>query len=80
MTGPEIARLRLHNQRISLPNFDEPDEVADWLGAIQAQDYFGAKWSLGLRTQEATDSEIDRAFNNGSILGSLPRKFTYMDM
>jgi len=39
-----------------------------WLVAVQAQDYAGAKWALGLRMQNATDETLDRAFNNGSIL------------
>ena len=68
MTGSEVAHLRLLNQRISLPGFEEPGEVVAWLAAVQAQDYFGAKWSLGLRMQDATDNKLDRAFNNGSIL------------
>lgn len=68
MTGKEIAQLRLLNQRISLPSFKSPEEVVGWLGAVQAQDYAGAKWALGLRMQEATDSGIEKAFNGGSIL------------
>jgi hypothetical protein len=38
------------------------------LCAVQAQDYAGAKWSLGLRLQNATDADIDQAFADGSIL------------
>jgi hypothetical protein len=68
ITGQEIAGLRLLNQRIALPSFKEPGEVVDWLGAVQAQDYFGAKWALGLRMRDATDRKIDKAFNEGSIL------------
>jgi hypothetical protein len=68
MKSLEIAHLRLVNQRIGLPSFKEPGEVVDWLGAVQAQDYFGAKWALGLRMRGATDIDIDKAFNDGSIL------------
>jgi len=68
MTGLDIARLRLLNQHIALPSFKEPGDVVDWLGAAQAQDYAGAKWALGLRMREATDNDIEKAFNNGSIL------------
>src|SRR5205807_2269233 len=45
-----------------------PDEVVAWLGAVQAQDYPGAKWALGLRMQNATDDMIERAFTAGTIL------------
>jgi len=68
LTNPEIAHLRLLNQRIVLPAFNDPAEVVGWLGAVQAQDYFGAKWALGLRMRDASDHEIDKAFNLGSIL------------
>lgn len=39
-----------------------------WLGAVQSQDYGGAKWALGLRTRGATDAEVDRLFDEGAIL------------
>ncbi len=38
------------------------------MGAVQAQDYAGAKWALGLRMQHATDEEINQSFANGEIL------------
>jgi hypothetical protein len=68
LENQEIASLRLLNQRIAAPTFKEPGEVVSWLGAVQAQDYFGAKWALGLRMRGATDALIDKAFNDGSIL------------
>lgn len=68
ITNLEIAHLRLLNQRISTPSIAKPGEVVDWLGAVQAQDYFGAKWALGLRMRGATDTDIEKAFNDGSIL------------
>ncbi len=63
-----IALQRLSHQRLSQNPFSAPDEVVAWLGAVQAQDYWGAKWALGLRTQKATDDAIERAFTNGTIL------------
>jgi hypothetical protein len=42
--------------------------VVSWLGAVQAQDYPGAKWALGLRMQNAADTAIDRAFAAGEIV------------
>jgi hypothetical protein len=39
-----------------------------WLGAVQAQDYLGAKWALGLRIQAASDETIEKAFADGEIL------------
>jgi len=38
------------------------------LGAIQAQDYAGAKWAIAMRTPNATDASIERALDEGSII------------
>jgi Winged helix DNA-binding domain len=64
----DIAQQRLFNQHLTQTPFTKPREVVDWLVAVQAQDYFGAKWALGLRLRDAHDADIDRAFNAGSIL------------
>jgi hypothetical protein len=42
-------------------------EVVRRLGAVQAQDYYGAKWAIGLRSS-ATDAAIEQAFSAGAIL------------
>lgn len=39
-----------------------------WLTAVQAQDFAGAKWSLGLRMKRANDALVEKAFNDGEIL------------
>jgi len=38
------------------------------LGAVQAQDYPGAKWALAQRTLGATDADIERELTEGKIL------------
>ncbi len=63
-----IAHLRLHNQRLSESELKKPADVVKWFGAVQAQDYLGAKWALGLRAQAASDERIERAFADGEIL------------
>lgn len=68
MASPAIIRQRLAQQRLSQNQFRTPGEVVAWLGAVQAQDYLGAKWSLGLRMAAATDEMIEQAFNEGTIL------------
>src|ERR1700730_9817552 len=65
--GTTIA-FRLHQQRLSQEQFADPAEVVAWLGAVQAQDYSGAKWALGLRTREASDDAIEHELNDGRIL------------
>ena len=63
-----IAQQRLYNQRLTSPTFDTAQEVVAWLGAVQAQDYAGAKWALGQRMKTATESMLDKDFNEGRIL------------
>jgi hypothetical protein len=65
---PTIASRRLHFQSLARRRFDRPIDAIEWLGAVQSQDYAGAKWALGLRTTTSTDADIDQAFNSGAIL------------
>src|SRR5215831_19468329 len=68
MTPAEIARLRLLNQHINGTRFAQPADLVAWLGAVQSQDYAGAKWALGLRLPGSLDGEIEQAFAAGEIL------------
>jgi len=67
-SGLDIAHLRLRHQGINGPKRRSAADVVRWLVAVQAQDFAGAKWSLGLRLRKAKDSQIERAFNEGAIL------------
>ena len=64
----ELPLLRLYQQRLAGDLLASPQEVVAWLGAVQAQDYAGAKWALGLRMPSMTDESIEQAFNAGAIL------------
>ena len=68
MTRASIVNLRLRNQRLVNSSFHKPTEVLKWLGAVQAQDFYGAKWALGLRLRDATDELIEAAFTDGEII------------
>jgi hypothetical protein len=68
MTTAEIIRNRLFNQYIAIPEFTDAPQVVAWLGAMQAQEFAMAKWAIGLRMKKATESTIDKAFNEGAIL------------
>ncbi len=69
MASLDIAHQRLINQHIGVAPFESPHDVVNWLVASQAQDFAGAKWALGLRLrQDMHDADIERAFNEGSIL------------
>lgn len=68
LTPPEIARQRFFNQHIARANFEKPEEVVMWLGAMQGQEYAMAKWGIAQRMLEINDSEIEQAFTDGAIL------------
>jgi len=68
MNNSGIAYRRLHNQGLSKILFKDARDAVSQLGAVQAQDYAGAKWALGQRLKDSTDAELDQAFADGSIL------------
>jgi hypothetical protein len=68
-SGPgEFIERRLRAQRLSAPLPADPAAVVGWFGAVQAQDYPGAKWGLALRAPALTDAALDRALADGTIL------------
>src|SRR5687767_12954387 len=69
MKPEEIAWRRLAAQFLTTPGPATPADVVRRLGAVQAQDYAGAKWALALRTKKPmTDAAIERAVDAGSIV------------
>jgi Winged helix DNA-binding domain len=67
-----IINRRLHFQSLAKPRFDRPEDVVEWLGAVQAQDFPAAKWAVAQRLTgrgaDASDRGLDQAFNAGTIV------------
>jgi hypothetical protein len=76
MTPATLLRHRLHNQRLAASPFDDPADLVRWMGAVQAQDYAGALWAIGLRTRNATERMIERAIANRAIVRTWPMRGT----
>src|SRR5215213_6614289 len=76
MKTSEVARLRLHNQGIAVSRFKNPADVVRWFGAVQAQDYLGSLWALGLRLPGAREAEVERAVADRSIIRTWPLRGT----
>jgi hypothetical protein len=74
--GLDIADLRLRNQRIAGAGFKRPGEVVAWMGAVQAQDYLGARWALGLRMKTATEETIEEAIAERKVVRTWPLRGT----
>lgn len=68
MSQINILAQRLVNQHLVGAKLETPAQVVELLGAVQAQDYAGAKWGLALRMKHASDAELDAAFDAGEIL------------
>ena len=67
---PNRNRLleRFHHQHVTGTPLGAPEDVVSLLGAVQSQDYSGAKWALGMRASGSTDRAIDEAFSAGRFL------------
>jgi hypothetical protein len=63
-----ILSHRQINQQLVGTTLHQPEEIVQWLAAMQAQEYAMAKWAIGLRLSDPTDATIERAFNEGRIL------------
>jgi Winged helix DNA-binding domain len=68
MKSQDIIALRQKNQRLLADPFVKPVDVVKWLGAVQSQDYAGAKWALANRLKNPRELEIDQAIDAGDIL------------
>jgi len=76
MTAHDLARLRLSAQHIAQADFATSEAVVRHLGALQAQDYAGAQWSIGLRMSQAAEFDIEQAVIDRRIVRSWPQRGT----
>ena len=63
-----MLAARLHNQLLAGAQPRRAAAVVARLCAMQAQDYIGAKWAIGLRAARLDDAAVESAFNAGAIL------------
>jgi hypothetical protein len=76
MRPHDIANWRLANQRIAAATCASPRDVVRWLTALQAQDYRGALWSIGLRMANGTAVQVEQAIADRSIVRTWPLRRT----
>jgi hypothetical protein len=76
VSSGDIIRLRLLNQHISSLKFTSPMEAVKWMGAVQAQDYLGSLWAVGLRVQNSTEKSIEQSFADRKIIRTWPMRGT----
>ncbi|MEZ5185138.1 MAG: winged helix DNA-binding domain-containing protein [Candidatus Nanopelagicales bacterium] len=75
LSTSEVLARRLTNLRLSRPGTSAA-ELADWFGAMQAQDLASGKWSLGVRLPGSTEADIDDALAAGEVMRTWPMRGT----
>lgn len=68
MNLKDIASIRLHSQQLAGTSFKKPEDLVQWMGVLQSQDYNMSKWAVGLRAPGTTDQVIDKAISEGKII------------
>jgi hypothetical protein len=63
-----ITAWRLSSQGLRQPRWRQPQRVVAWLVGVQAQDYVGAKWSIGLRLREGAEARVQEAIAERQIV------------
>lgn len=76
MTPADILRMRLANQGLARASFRSPEDVVSWFGAVQAQDYLGSLWAIGLRMRNATEALVETAEARRAIVRTWPMRGT----
>ena len=60
--------IRLLNQQLVAPRFDDPAEVVSHMGAMQAQEYRMMRWAVAMRTKKPSVKAFKEAFDSGRII------------
>jgi hypothetical protein len=72
----DIIGRRRENQSLVRPGARDPAEVVAWFGAVQAQDYLGALWAIGLRIAGAVETDVELAIAERRIVRTWPMRGT----
>lgn len=70
MTLEKVLQIRMSNHQLKSEKYKHPENIINWYGAIQAQDYPSSKWAIGLRVPGSTDQTIEETIAKGKIVRS----------
>lgn len=76
LTSTQIVRARQHALLLGAEAADSIAAAAEWLGALQAQDFASVEWSFGLRVHDVGESDVAAAFEQGAVLRTWPMRGT----
>src|SRR5574344_1457158 len=60
--------IRLLNQQLISPQFNNPTEIVSHMGAMQAQDYRMMRWAVAMRTKKPSEEAFRKAYDSGQII------------
>lgn len=72
----KIGLRRLVSQHLAGNPLETPHDVVSHLGAVQAQDYLGALWAVGLRTRACVERDVEQAIAERRIVRAWPMRGT----
>ena len=72
----DITHLRLQRLGIAEPAAETPQDVVGRLVAMQAQDYLGSLWAIGLRMSNASEALVQQAIAERRIVRTWPMRGT----
>jgi hypothetical protein len=64
----DLVGRRMRSQHLWGPPLASVDEVVRGFGAMQAQEFVPAKWSIAQRATDVTEADVDDAFAAGRLL------------
>ncbi len=64
----DIASARLINQKIGQTANWKAEDIVQWMGAIQSQDYAMSLWAIGIRLGNSTSKQIQNVIDKGIII------------
>lgn len=69
-----IPLLRSLNQQLLSPQFSQIEDLVDWMGAMQAQNFSAVKWAVGTRLKVGTNAKtrtlqkVEESLKNGTLV------------
>ena len=60
--------IRLLNQQLVAPQYNDPAEVVSYMGAMQAQEYRMMRWAVAMLTRRLSHKAFKKAFDSGQII------------
>jgi hypothetical protein len=79
MNSTDLVYHRLYNQLVSYQCYHKPEEVVNWMGAMQAQDYYACLLAIGLRISTSivvNQKVIEQAILDRKIVRTWPMRGT----